>query len=91
VFSSSWSSLTRWGGARQSGSFWVDFSGLDAPSVYLCQAFAWHKVYTLCRIPKIPGKPLDDPQETFMSEAFVYDAIRTPRGKGKKDGSLLEV
>src|SRR4051812_15849506 len=21
-------------------------------------------------------------------EAFVYDAIRTPRGKGKKDGSL---
>ncbi len=23
-----------------------------------------------------------------MSEAFVYDAIRTPRGKGKKDGSL---
>ena len=26
-----------------------------------------------------------------MSEAFVYDAIRTPRGKGKKDGSLHEV
>ncbi len=26
-----------------------------------------------------------------MSEAFVYDAIRTPRGKGKKDGSLYEV
>jgi acetyl-CoA C-acetyltransferase len=24
-------------------------------------------------------------------EAFVYDAIRTPRGKGKKDGSLHEV
>src|ERR687890_266824 len=23
-----------------------------------------------------------------MAEAFVYDAIRTPRGKGKKDGSL---
>jgi acetyl-CoA C-acetyltransferase len=23
-----------------------------------------------------------------MTEAFVYDAIRTPRGKGKKDGSL---
>ncbi|HET6165927.1 MAG TPA: acetyl-CoA C-acyltransferase, partial [Marmoricola sp.] len=22
------------------------------------------------------------------AEAFVYDAIRTPRGKGKKDGSL---
>ena len=26
-----------------------------------------------------------------MTEAFVYDAIRTPRGKGKKDGSLYEV
>jgi len=26
-----------------------------------------------------------------MSEAFVYDHIRTPRGKGKKDGSLHEV
>jgi acetyl-CoA C-acetyltransferase len=26
-----------------------------------------------------------------MSEAFVFDAIRTPRGKGKKDGSLFEV
>ncbi|MBA3771628.1 MAG: acetyl-CoA C-acetyltransferase [Ramlibacter sp.] len=26
-----------------------------------------------------------------MTEAYVYDAIRTPRGKGKKDGSLHEV
>jgi acetyl-CoA C-acetyltransferase len=26
-----------------------------------------------------------------MNEAFIYDAIRTPRGKGKKDGSLHEV
>ena len=26
-----------------------------------------------------------------MVEAFIYDAIRTPRGKGKKDGSLHEV
>ena len=24
-------------------------------------------------------------------QAFVYDAIRTPRGKGKKNGSLHEV
>ena len=23
-----------------------------------------------------------------MSEAFIYDHVRTPRGKGKKDGSL---
>ena len=27
----------------------------------------------------------------MASEAFVYDAIRTPRGKGKKNGSLHEV
>ena len=26
-----------------------------------------------------------------MAEAFIYDAIRTPRGKGKKDGALHEV
>jgi acetyl-CoA C-acetyltransferase len=26
-----------------------------------------------------------------MTEAYVFDAIRTPRGKGKKDGSLFEV
>ncbi len=27
----------------------------------------------------------------MAQEAFIYDAIRTPRGKGKKDGSLHEV
>ena len=26
-----------------------------------------------------------------MSEAYIIDAIRTPRGKGKKDGALHEV
>ncbi|MCL1961173.1 MAG: acetyl-CoA C-acetyltransferase [Desulfovibrionaceae bacterium] len=26
-----------------------------------------------------------------MTEAYVFDAVRTPRGKGKKDGSLYEV
>lgn len=26
-----------------------------------------------------------------MAEAFIYDAIRTPRGKGKRGGSLYEV
>jgi acetyl-CoA C-acetyltransferase len=26
-----------------------------------------------------------------MNHAFIYDAVRTPRGKGKKDGSLHEV
>ena len=26
-----------------------------------------------------------------MAEAFIYDHVRTPRGRGKKDGSLHEV
>ena len=26
-----------------------------------------------------------------MAEAFIYSALRTPRGKGKRDGSLHEV
>jgi len=26
-----------------------------------------------------------------MPEAYIYDAVRTPRGKGKKDGSLHEI
>ena len=30
-------------------------------------------------------------KKASMTEAFIYDAIRTPRGKGKKDGSLHEV
>ena len=26
-----------------------------------------------------------------MSDAYIYDAVRTPRGRGKVDGSLHEV
>ena len=26
-----------------------------------------------------------------MTEAYIFDAIRTPRGKGRPDGSLHEV
>jgi len=26
-----------------------------------------------------------------VTEAYIYDAVRTPRGKGRKDGSLHEV
>ena len=26
-----------------------------------------------------------------MAEAYIYDAVRTPRGKGKSDGSLHQV
>jgi acetyl-CoA C-acetyltransferase len=29
--------------------------------------------------------------EEFMAEAFIYDHVRTPRGRGKPDGSLYEV
>ncbi len=34
---------------------------------------------------------LSNKKGTAMSEAYIIDAIRTPRGKGKKDGSLYEV
>ena len=27
----------------------------------------------------------------MTTEAYVFDAVRTPRAKGKKDGSLHEV
>lgn len=27
---------------------------------------------------------------TMMSEAYIIDAIRTPRGKGKKDGHFMK-
>jgi acetyl-CoA C-acetyltransferase len=30
-------------------------------------------------------------EETAMAHAMIYEAVRTPRGKGKKDGSLHEV
>jgi len=26
-----------------------------------------------------------------MTDAYIYDALRSPRGKGRKDGSLQEV
>ena len=26
-----------------------------------------------------------------MTEAYIYDAVRTPRGKGRADGALHEV
>ena len=30
-------------------------------------------------------------QESVMAEAFIYDHVRTPRGRGKADGALHEV
>ena len=38
--------------------------------------------------PKNTTKPDENPGDEDMAEAYVYDAVRTPRGKGKKDGSL---
>src|SRR5690606_21311720 len=36
-------------------------------------------------LPLIPSLSF---QGTSMLEAYIFDAVRTPRGKGKKDGSL---
>jgi acetyl-CoA C-acetyltransferase len=30
-------------------------------------------------------------KETTMTDAYIYDTVRTPRGKGRKDGALHEV
>jgi acetyl-CoA C-acetyltransferase len=30
-------------------------------------------------------------EEEHMTDAYIYDALRTPRGKGRKDGALHEV
>src|SRR6201989_1848344 len=30
-------------------------------------------------------------REGFMPEAYIYDHVRTPRGRGKADGALHEV
>src|SRR3954447_3248056 len=30
-------------------------------------------------------------EDSTMAEAFIYDHVRTPRGRGKKDGALHEV
>jgi acetyl-CoA C-acetyltransferase len=32
-----------------------------------------------------------DWEDFQMADAFIYDAVRTPRGKGKKDGALHEI
>src|SRR5262249_55378657 len=36
-----------------------------------------------------PGRP--DRETPSMPDAFIYDHVRTPRGRGKADGSLHEV
>jgi acetyl-CoA C-acetyltransferase len=37
-----------------------------------------------------PGMTAERPEDV-MTEAFIYDHVRTPRGRGKADGSLHEV
>ena len=40
-------------------------------------------------LPVTPAlHPFHPPGASPMTEAYIYDAVRTPRGKGKKDGSL---
>jgi acetyl-CoA C-acetyltransferase len=34
---------------------------------------------------------MSDRRTNAMTDAYIYDAIRTPRGKGRKDGALQEV
>ena len=39
-----------------------------------------------------PAAPLTALNERYlMTEAYIYDAVRSPRGKGRKDGALHEV
>src|SRR5215204_3438253 len=40
---------------------------------------------------RVTCPPFSHCEDSFMTDAFVYDAIRTPRGRGKKTGSLHEV
>src|SRR5580658_5173663 len=37
------------------------------------------------------GRGNDGEGEDFMPDAFIYDHVRTPRGRGKADGALHEV
>ena len=37
------------------------------------------------------ARPPDPGRGPHMTDAYIYDAIRTPRGKGRPDGSLHEV
>ncbi|MCY1501370.1 putative acyltransferase [compost metagenome] len=38
-----------------------------------------------------PGTSRGRQEDTMTTEAFIFDAVRTPRGKGKKDGALYSV
>ena len=42
-------------------------------------------------LPSFAREEGGDRRRTTMTDAYIYDAVRTPRGKGRKDGSLHEV
>jgi acetyl-CoA C-acetyltransferase len=42
-------------------------------------------------LSKCPRRFNQSEQETDMADAYIYDAVRTPRGKGRSSGSLHEV
>src|SRR6202140_1681669 len=66
--------------AKQSHS-----AGDDSRSRLLRGACPW-----ACR-RQDPRARNDGKLETPMPDAFVYDHVRTPRGRGKQDGALHEV
>src|SRR6202140_4994225 len=66
--------------AKQSHS-----AGDDSRSRLLRGACPW-----ACR-RQDPRARNDDKLESPMPDAFVYDHVRTPRGRGKQDGALHEV
>jgi len=37
------------------------------------------------------GVPINNAQRAAMTDAFIYDHVRTPRGKGRADGALNEI
>ncbi len=39
--------------------------------------------------PKFPSSPIED--LNAMTQAFVFDHVRTPRGRGRSDGALHEI
>src|SRR6185436_10625827 len=45
----------------------------------------------LHRRPPLSKRCYRSTRRTSMTDAFVFDAVRTPRGKGKKDGGLHQV
>ena len=65
----------------------------DHPCINAKEREAYFKKTMIVEIRdlKKETKKSDSNLEKIMKEAIIYDAVRTPRGKGKKSGSLNEV